>query len=418
MGDDGHVRNVSPAEADPAGRQQMERALDGTARAAGASVGLLYLPGSHGHVLYLATACGVSRELTATWSRVGWEEPIPVADAVREDRLVWLGGPEETARRYPRLGLVVPYDFSLAAAPIPHEGTRALGGVVLLWPGSHPPHLAPRERHVIGRGAYAWGTSCAGPRKRPTDPPACPPRGPAPSATTDPGTRRGRLGAGLRPPASRRKLCTRPEWKDHLRHRRGGRSARLLRTRPPRRPALGRIAYGHAAGGPLPGGCGDQPPAAHGAGTARGLAAVGPLRPLQRARAQPAAPKQGRGSTAKRPASNGDGRWRLRGAKATAPPGLDQQVAAGVLGRGLQPRLRGPAPRVRRPRPEARRHPSHLEHGTWLARALSSVRLVSGPRAPERQRASARDPWAQTGRSMSKAVSTVQSFPPPPGRNS
>ncbi|MBP2034881.1 PAS domain-containing protein [Streptomyces avidinii] len=170
------MRNVSPAEADPAGRQQMERALDGTARAAGASVGLLYLPGSHGHVLYLATACGVSRELTATWSRVGWEDPIPVADAVREDRLVWLGGPEETARRYPRLGLVVPYDFSLAAAPIPHEGTRALGGVVLLWPGSHPPHLAPRERHVIETGCLRLGNVLrrAAEEGRPIHPPARP----------------------------------------------------------------------------------------------------------------------------------------------------------------------------------------------------------------------------------------------------
>ncbi|MER5933604.1 SpoIIE family protein phosphatase [Streptomyces sp. NPDC002054] len=117
---------------------------------------MVYLPGSDRRVLYLALACGVSREFAAPWSRVGLDDPIPVADAVREHRLVWLGGQEETARRYPRLGLVLPYDFALAASPLPGRppagGALAPGGLVLLWPGMHPPHLSERERHAMEAG--------------------------------------------------------------------------------------------------------------------------------------------------------------------------------------------------------------------------------------------------------------------------
>lgn len=150
------VRDVPGAGSDVSGQRQSEVALDGAVRATGASVGLLYLPGPDAHVLYLALVSGVSREFAAPWSRVGLGDAIPVADAVREDRLVWLGGREETARRYPRLGLVLPYDFALAAAPLPGRspdgGTPSPGGLVLLWSGAHPPHLEPRERDAIEEG--------------------------------------------------------------------------------------------------------------------------------------------------------------------------------------------------------------------------------------------------------------------------
>ncbi|MCX4539479.1 SpoIIE family protein phosphatase [Streptomyces sp. NBC_01565] len=84
---------------------------------------MLYLPDPDParRVLHLTLASGVSREFAAPWSRVALDDPIPVADAVREGRLVWLSGQEETARRYPRLGLVLPYDFALAAAPLTAE---------------------------------------------------------------------------------------------------------------------------------------------------------------------------------------------------------------------------------------------------------------------------------------------------------
>ncbi|MEY2229294.1 MULTISPECIES: SpoIIE family protein phosphatase [Streptomyces] len=117
---------------------------------------MLYLPDPDPtrRVLHLTLASGLSREFAAPWSRVGLDDPIPVADAVREGHLVWLGGQEDTARRYPRLGLVLPYDFALAAVPLTEEAAdRAReptgAGLLLLWPGSHGPDLDERERKAL-----------------------------------------------------------------------------------------------------------------------------------------------------------------------------------------------------------------------------------------------------------------------------
>ncbi|WP_079191370.1 SpoIIE family protein phosphatase [Streptomyces sp. CB00455] len=148
---------------------------------------MLYLTGPGERVLHLVLVGGVSREFAAPWSRVGPDDPVPVAVAVREGRLVWLGSQEEMARLYPRVGLVLPYDFTLAAAPVPGSAlpgspakaaptgtatagtgttdtaspaptdtgaaaTAAAGGLVLLWSGSHPPYLDQREKDAIGAG--------------------------------------------------------------------------------------------------------------------------------------------------------------------------------------------------------------------------------------------------------------------------
>ncbi|WKD37666.1 SpoIIE family protein phosphatase [Streptomyces xanthophaeus] len=117
---------------------------------------MLYLPDPDParRVLHLMLASGLSREFAAPWSRVALDDPIPVADAVREGRLVWLGGQEDTARRYPRLGLVLPYDFALAAAPLTGEAADRApeptgAGLVFLWPGSHGPDLDERERKAL-----------------------------------------------------------------------------------------------------------------------------------------------------------------------------------------------------------------------------------------------------------------------------
>ncbi|MET9871947.1 SpoIIE family protein phosphatase, partial [Streptomyces sp. NPDC006386] len=76
---------------------------------------------------------------------VGLSAPIPVADAARERRLVWVGGEEEMARRYPRIAVVLPYPFALAAVPVATEST-VYGAVFVTWPGSHPPELSDHER--------------------------------------------------------------------------------------------------------------------------------------------------------------------------------------------------------------------------------------------------------------------------------
>ncbi|MGW0961887.1 SpoIIE family protein phosphatase [Streptomyces gelaticus] len=117
-------------------------------RDTGASAGMVYvmLPGER--VLRLVLASGVSRQIVAPWARVPVDAAIPVADAVRQRRLLWLGSREEIARRYPRVGLVLPYDYMVAAAPITGVAT-VWGGIVLLWPVWHPAQLSDAEQETI-----------------------------------------------------------------------------------------------------------------------------------------------------------------------------------------------------------------------------------------------------------------------------
>ncbi|MDT0321662.1 SpoIIE family protein phosphatase [Streptomyces millisiae] len=126
----------------------LDAAVSRGARETGASVVLVYVLPPDGTALRLAVLSGVSPRIAAPWVRVPLSAPIPVADAVRERRLVWLGNREEMARRYPRPALVLPYDFALAAAPVT-DGSTVWGGLVLLWPGSHPPRLTAGERGAV-----------------------------------------------------------------------------------------------------------------------------------------------------------------------------------------------------------------------------------------------------------------------------
>ncbi|WP_406858766.1 SpoIIE family protein phosphatase [Streptomyces sp. HUAS MG47] len=138
----------SAAAQDAACLEELDAVLAEVMRDTVASVGLLYLRAPGEQLLRLAVASGAPLQITAPWSRIPADAPIPVVDAIRQRRLVWLGSQEEVARRYPRLGLVLPYDFMLAAAPIT-SATVVWGGVVLLWPVWHPPQLSQREREAI-----------------------------------------------------------------------------------------------------------------------------------------------------------------------------------------------------------------------------------------------------------------------------
>ncbi|MFE2143811.1 PP2C family protein-serine/threonine phosphatase [Streptomyces sp. NPDC059456] len=151
----GPAEPAAPVEgAEGVDQRALGEALIRAGAAAGASVGMLYLPDPARRVLHLAMTVGLAREFALPWSRVVLDDPIPVADAVREGRFVWLGGQEETARHYPRLGLVLPYDFALAAAPLvpdpaPEAAEPTGAGLVLLWPGSHAPRLSDGERDAV-----------------------------------------------------------------------------------------------------------------------------------------------------------------------------------------------------------------------------------------------------------------------------
>ena len=98
-------------------------------RESGAYGGLLYVLPPGEDALWLAVVAGTPHEFATPWRRVTLTDPMPVADAVRERRLVWVRGQEEMARRYPRPALVLPYDFALAAAPIT-SGDGPRGGLV------------------------------------------------------------------------------------------------------------------------------------------------------------------------------------------------------------------------------------------------------------------------------------------------
>ncbi|WP_309056883.1 SpoIIE family protein phosphatase [Streptomyces sp.] len=129
---------------------RMDAVLADVMRDTGASIGLLYLLVPQERSLRLALISGVSPEIAAPWVRVPADAPVPVADAVRDRRFVWLGSRQEIAHRYPRVGIVLPYEFMLAAAPVAEGGTGPVhGGIVLLWPVWHPPRLDDRERAML-----------------------------------------------------------------------------------------------------------------------------------------------------------------------------------------------------------------------------------------------------------------------------
>ncbi|MFI1888654.1 SpoIIE family protein phosphatase [Streptomyces jumonjinensis] len=125
-------------------------ALAGLMDDLGAHSGALYLltRGEGGDVLDMAAKGGLPRDFSAPWERVPLASPLPVADAVREQRVIWVPGEEEMARRYPRIAVALPYPYCLAAAPVAASGTP-YGAVYVTWPASHPPELTDTERGLL-----------------------------------------------------------------------------------------------------------------------------------------------------------------------------------------------------------------------------------------------------------------------------
>ncbi|WP_454336823.1 SpoIIE family protein phosphatase [Streptomyces glaucescens] len=147
--DDGQPHTRAPAaERQPAGEPLLSLALAAMLDGVHAHSGAVYLLSPDGQVLEMAVMAGLPRAFSAPWERVGVGAPIPVAEAVRERRLVWVGGEEEMARRYPRVAVVLPYPFALAAVPVVTGGT-VYGAVFVTWPGSHAPTLTDRIREQL-----------------------------------------------------------------------------------------------------------------------------------------------------------------------------------------------------------------------------------------------------------------------------
>ncbi|WP_051790495.1 SpoIIE family protein phosphatase [Streptomyces sp. NRRL S-1022] len=126
---------------------ELDAVLAETVRRTGASIGALYLLAPDERLLHLHAVCGVGAEVAAPWETVTLAAPAPVTDAVREDRLVWVGSQEEMVRSYPRTAVVLPYPFALVAAPV--TGVRRWGALLLMWPGTRPPYMTGREHANI-----------------------------------------------------------------------------------------------------------------------------------------------------------------------------------------------------------------------------------------------------------------------------
>jgi PAS domain-containing protein len=139
--------------------ENVQGLLSGMLRDTGAYGGGVYVlvPGDD-RVLSAVVLAGVPSSLAMPWARVGVSASGPLAQAVREKRLVWVGAEGELARRYPRIGLALPYSFALAAAPVT-AGDHVLGGVVLLWAGSQPMEIEPARKEAIERTCRRIGAT-------------------------------------------------------------------------------------------------------------------------------------------------------------------------------------------------------------------------------------------------------------------
>ncbi|MGW3354580.1 SpoIIE family protein phosphatase [Streptomyces bungoensis] len=149
---DGPEAERAPAPATAGSRRPLlSPALAAMLEELHAHSGAVYLLHPEEPVLEMAVMAGMPRAFAAPWERVGLSAPIPVADAVRERRLIWVSGEEEMARRYPRIAVVLPYPFALAALPLATADT-VYGAVFVTWPGGHPPELPDRERERLRAG--------------------------------------------------------------------------------------------------------------------------------------------------------------------------------------------------------------------------------------------------------------------------
>ncbi|MFS4093576.1 GAF domain-containing protein, partial [Streptomyces sp. AF1A] len=140
MRDDGAAQSYdsrSPLShaTEPVRRAELDRLLELAVRDTGMHAGAVFLMAPDRRALRLEVTAGIPAQCLAPWFGMALSSPGPVAEAVRERRLVWLGDPEELARRYPRTAIAMPYHHAVAAAPI-LTGTAVWGALLLIWPGS------------------------------------------------------------------------------------------------------------------------------------------------------------------------------------------------------------------------------------------------------------------------------------------
>ncbi|MFI8182379.1 SpoIIE family protein phosphatase [Actinacidiphila glaucinigra] len=151
------ARASSPSHAaGPASRAELDRLLELAARDTGAHAGALFLLAPEGEALRLEVATGMPADFLAPWFGVGLSNHVPVADAVRERRLVWLSKPQVIAHRYPRTAIAMPYHFAAAAAPI-LTGSAAWGALLLIWPCCDTAEVPAPSHERVGAACRRLG---------------------------------------------------------------------------------------------------------------------------------------------------------------------------------------------------------------------------------------------------------------------
>ncbi|MFH8463188.1 SpoIIE family protein phosphatase [Streptomyces sp. NPDC017991] len=138
----GQPSRAAPA---PVGRPLLSLTLAALMDDVHAHSGAVYLLTPGEPVLEMAVMAGLPRAFAAPWERLGLSAPVPVAEAARHRRLVWVGGEQDMARRYPRISVVLPYPFALAALPVATD-RATYGAIFVTWPGAHPGELSDWER--------------------------------------------------------------------------------------------------------------------------------------------------------------------------------------------------------------------------------------------------------------------------------
>jgi serine phosphatase RsbU (regulator of sigma subunit)/PAS domain-containing protein len=144
--------SVAAHDERPHGLELLDGEVAATVLRTGASAGSIYLIDEDERMLRLAVVCGIPPELVTPWLHVPLSWPSPAADALREERLVWIGRQEDMSRMYPRVAATWPYRLALAAAPLIGV-RRPWGALVLAWPPRHPATATHRERSHITSSA-------------------------------------------------------------------------------------------------------------------------------------------------------------------------------------------------------------------------------------------------------------------------
>ncbi|MEU0838875.1 SpoIIE family protein phosphatase [Streptomyces sp. NPDC005962] len=120
--------------------------LDQAVAGVGGLGGMVHLGGGGSGHLYLATRCGLSESLTEAWKRVGGEEPVAPALAVRDNALVWTPLIEDGESGGRTGGRAFPLGSGLVSVPLP-ASRGPQGALTVLTAARDGP--GPAERSLL-----------------------------------------------------------------------------------------------------------------------------------------------------------------------------------------------------------------------------------------------------------------------------